>query len=418
VEIADDQRFTNYVCKTEPSSLEASAQGLQLPFRITKAQRIQALPPYLFAEIDRLKREVAARGVDLINLGIGDPDTPTPAHIVARLAQAAANPQNHRYPDYEGLLSFRQAAAGWLKSRYGVTADPATEIVSLIGSKEGIANMAVAFVDPDDVVLVPDPGYPVYHIGTSFNGGVTYRMPLRRENGFLPDLGAIPAEVARRAKLLWLNYPNNPTATVAPRAFFADAVRFAERNNIIICHDAAYAEIYFGERPPSILEVDGGREVAIEFHSLSKTFNMTGWRIGFAAGHRELIAGLGKVKTNVDSGVFQAVQEAAIAALTGDASVVDRLRAMYRERRDVLVEGLRSIGLPCDAPAGTFYVWVPVPRGTTAAALSTRCLMEAGVVVTPGNGFGDAGEGFIRLTLCSPVERLREAVERLRGLGL
>jgi LL-diaminopimelate aminotransferase len=389
-----------------------------VPIKIKKAERIQRLPPYLFAEIDRLKREVASRGVDLINLGIGDPDTPTPDHIVARLREAAGRPANHRYPDYEGLLTFRQAAARWMERGYGVRLDPATEVVSLIGSKEGIANMAVAFVDPDDVVLVPDPGYPVYHIGTSFNGGVTYRLPLRRENGFLPDLAAIPDEVARRAKLLWLNYPNNPTAAVAPRTFFEDVIRFAERHNVIVCHDAAYAEIYFGERPPSILEFPGGRDVAIEFHSLSKTFNMTGWRVGFAVGHPELIAGLGKVKTNVDSGVFQAVQEAAIAALTSDPAVVDRLRAMYRERREVLVGGLRDIGLACDPPAGTFYVWVPVPRGTTAAALAARCLTEAGVVVTPGNGFGESGEGYIRLTLCSPAERLREAVERLRGLRL
>jgi LL-diaminopimelate aminotransferase len=389
-----------------------------LPIAIKKAERIQKLPPYLFAEIDRLKRQVAARGVDLINLGIGDPDTPTPPHIVARLREAAGNPANHRYPDYEGLPSFRRAAAEWMRTRYGVTLDPETEIVSLIGSKEGIANMAVAFVDPGDVVLVPDPGYPVYHIGTSFNGGVTHRMPLRRENAFLPELDAIPAEVARRAKLLWLNYPNNPTSAVAPRSFFADAIRFAERNDVILCHDAAYAEIYFGERPPSILELPGGRDVAIEFHSLSKTFSMTGWRVGFAVGNAELVAGLGKVKTNVDSGVFQAVQEAAIAALGGDPAVVDRLRALYRERRDVLVGGLNAIGLPCEPPAGTFYVWVPVPKGLTAAALATRCLTEAGVVVTPGNGFGDAGEGYIRLTLCSPVERLREAVERLRQLGV
>jgi LL-diaminopimelate aminotransferase len=389
-----------------------------VPIQIKKAERIQSLPPYLFAEIDRLKREVAARGVDLINLGIGDPDTPTPEHIVARLRAAAGNPANHRYPDYEGLLSFRQAAAGWMERRYGVRLDPATEVVSLIGSKEGIANMAVAFVDPGDVVLVPDPGYPVYHIGTSFNGGITHRMPLRRENAFLPDLGAIPDEVARRAKLLWLNYPNNPTAAVAPRAFLADAIRFSERHDVILCHDAAYAEVYFGERPPSILELPGGRDVAIEFHSLSKTFNMTGWRVGFAVGHRELIAGLGQVKTNVDSGVSQAVQEAAIAALESDPAIIERLRATYRERREVLVGGLADVGLPCDPPAGTFYVWVPVPRGVSAAALATRCLKEAGVVVTPGNGFGDAGEGYIRLTLCSPVERLREAVERLRGLRL
>ena len=389
-----------------------------MPIKFKKAERIQKLPPYLFAEIDRLKREVAARGVDLINLGIGDPDTPTPAHIVARLREAAGDAKNHRYPDYEGLPTFRQAAAAWMARGYGVRLDPATEIVSLIGSKEGIANMAVAFVDPGDVVLVPDPGYPVYHIGTQFNGGVTYRMPLRRENGFLPDLAAIPDEVARRAKLLWLNYPNNPTAAVAPRSFLSDAIRFAERHGIILCHDAAYAEVYFGERPPSVLELPGGRDVAIEFHSLSKTFNMTGWRVGFAAGHPELIAGLGKVKTNVDSGVFQAVQEAAIAALGSEPAVVERLRAMYRERRDVLVGGLREIGLPCDPPAGTFYVWCPVPRGQTSSALAMRCLTEAGVVVTPGNGFGESGEGYIRLTLCSPSDRLREAVDRLRGLRL
>jgi len=389
-----------------------------LAIEIKKAQRIQRLPPYLFAEIDRLKREVAARGVDVISLGIGDPDTPTPERIVARLREAAGNPANHRYPDYEGMPAFREAAAGWMQRRYGVRADADKEVVSLIGSKEGIANMAVAFVDPDDVVLVPDPGYPVYHIGTAFNGGVTYRMPLRRENGFLPDLKAIPEEVARRAKLLWLNYPNNPTGAVAPRAFFEEAIRFAERHHVILCHDAAYAELYYGERPPSLLELPGGRDVGIEFHSLSKTFNMTGWRVGFAVGHPDLIAGLGKVKTNVDSGVFQAVQEAAIAALTGDPAEIERMRAMYRERRDVLVSGLCSIGLPCEPPGGTFYVWVPVPRGTTAAALATRAINEAGVVLTPGNGFGEAGEGYIRLTLCSPTARLREAVERLRRLGL
>ena len=389
-----------------------------MPITIRKAQRIQNLPPYLFAEIDRLKREVAARGVSLISLGIGDPDTPTPPHIVARLAEAAKNPANHRYPDYEGMPAFRAAAAAWMQRRHGVTVNPDTEVVSLIGSKEGVANMAVAFVDPGDIVLVPDPGYPVYHIGTQFNGGETYRMPLRRENAFLPDLRSIPDEVARRAKLLWLNYPNNPTASVAPRAFFEEAIRFCERHNVILCHDNAYAEIYFGDRPQSILELPGARDVAIEFHSLSKTFNMTGWRVGFATGNAELIAGLGKVKTNVDSGIFQAVQEAGIAALESDPSIVEGLRAMYRERRDVLVAGLADVGLPCDPPAGTFYVWVPVPRGTTSSALAMRCINEAGVVVTPGNGFGASGEGYIRLTLCSPVERLREAVERLRGLKL
>jgi LL-diaminopimelate aminotransferase len=386
--------------------------------QIKKARRIEQLPPYLFAEIDRLKKEVAARGVDIINLGIGDPDTPTPPHIVEALRRAAGAPANHRYPDYEGLPAFRAAAAAWVEGRFGVRVDPATEVVSLIGSKEGIANMAVAFVDPGDVVLVPDPGYPVYHIGTLFNGGTPHYLPLRREGGFLPDLDAVPADVARRAKLLWLNYPNNPTAAVAARTFFAEAVRFAHRHDVILCHDAAYAEIYFdGRKPPSILEAEGAREVAIEFHSLSKTYNMTGWRIGFAIGNAALIAGLGKVKTNVDSGVFQAVQEAGIAALTGDQGVVDGLRALYARRRDVLVGGLRSIGFDCTPPAGTFYVWTAVPQGLTAAATTARILEETGVVTTPGTGFGTAGEGYIRLTLTSDEARLQEAVERLRRLS-
>jgi len=365
-----------------------------------------------------MKKEAAARGVDLISLGIGDPDTPTFPHIVQALAAAAARPANHRYPDYEGLPSFRAAAASFVQRRFGVSADPETEVVSLIGSKEGIANMAVAFVDPGDVVLVPDPGYPVYGIGTLFNGGTPYLMPLRAEHRFLPDLHAIPEEVARRAKLMWLGYPNNPTAALASPQFFADVVEFATRHGIIVAHDNAYSEIYYDEAPPSFLATPGADALGIEFHSLSKTYNMTGWRVGFAIGNRELVAGLGKVKTNVDSGVFQAVQEAAIAALTGDPVIVERLRATYRERRDVLVRGLETVGLPCDPPAGTFYVWAPVPRGSTAADLARRCLTEAGVVVTPGNGFGDAGEGYIRLTLCSSIERLREAVERLRGLGL
>jgi LL-diaminopimelate aminotransferase len=388
-----------------------------MSIEIKKASRIAELPPYLFAEIDRLKKEVASRGVDIINLGVGDPDTPTPPHIVEALSAAARNPDNHRYPDYEGLESFRGAAATWMARRFGVHVDPATETVSLIGSKEGIANMAVAFVDPGDVVLVPDPGYPVYHIGALFNGGIPYSMPLRRERSFLPDLAAVPPEIARRAKLLWLNYPNNPTAVTAPREFFADAIRFAERNNVIVCHDAAYSEIYFdGRTPPSILEVDGSREVAIEFHSLSKTYNMTGWRVGFAVGNADLIAGLGTVKTNVDSGIFQAVQEAAIAALSGDQSVVESLRNTYAERRAILVNGLREIGFDCTPPAGTFYVWTAVPPGNTAATATAKILEETGIVTTPGTGFGPAGEGYIRLTLTSDATRLAEAVERLRAV--
>jgi LL-diaminopimelate aminotransferase len=365
-----------------------------------------------------MKKEVAGRGVDLISLGIGDPDRPTFPHIVAALQEAATRPANHRYPDYEGMPSFRAAASAYVADRFGVRADPATEVVSLIGSKEGIANMAVAFVDPGDIVLVPDPGYPVYSIGTTFNGGTVYPMPLRAENGFLPDLSAIPEEVARRAKLMWLGYPNNPTGALATPEFFAQVVAFADRHGIVVAHDNAYAEIYFDAPPPSFLATPGARELGIEFHSLSKTYNMTGWRVGFAVGNRELIAALGKVKTNVDSGVFQAVQEAAIAALTGDQTPVASMRALYRERRDMFLPALAALGLQAQPMRGTFYVWVTVPRGYTSTSLVAKLLEDVGVVATPGSGFGSAGEGYIRFSLTVATPRLAEAVERLKTLTL
>jgi LL-diaminopimelate aminotransferase len=389
-----------------------------VPVRILPAERIRNLPPYLFAEIDRMKKEVAARGVDLISLGIGDPDMPTFPHIIQALAEAAADATNHRYPDYEGLPEFRAAAAGFVERRFGVPLDPAAEVVSLIGSKEGIANMATAFVDPGDVVLVPDPGYPVYGIGTLFHGATPYLMPLRAENAFLPDLGAIPDEIARRAKLMWLGYPNNPTAAVATPAFFQDVVAFAANHGIIVAHDNAYSEIYYDEPPPSFLATPGARELGIEFHSLSKTYNMTGWRIGFAAGNRELIAGLGKVKTNVDSGVFQAVQHAGIAALSGDQAPVAAMRKLYRERRDLLMVALERLGLAAQPVRGTFYVWVRVPSGFTSASFTAKLLQEIGVVATPGNGFGKSGEGYVRFSLTVATERLAEAVERLQTLRL
>ena len=365
-----------------------------------------------------MKREVAARGVDIISLGIGDPDSPTFPHIVRALAEAAAKPANHRYPDYEGLPSYRAAAAAFVQRRFGVTVDPATEVVSLIGSKEGIANMAVAFVDPGDVVLVPDPGYPVYGIGTLFNGGTPFLMPLKQENAFLPDLKAIPAEVARRAKLMWLGYPNNPTAALASPGFFADVVEFATKHEIIVAHDNAYSEIYYDEPPPSFLATPGAEALGIEFHSLSKTYNMTGWRVGFAIGNKALIGGLGKVKTNVDSGIFQAVQEAGIAALSGDQAPVAAMRALYRERRDLLLTALSRLGLEAQPVRGTFYVWVRVPKGFTSASLTAKLLEEIGVVVTPGSGFGAAGEGYIRFSLTVATTRLQEAVERLGTLRL
>jgi LL-diaminopimelate aminotransferase len=390
-----------------------------MPITIRKATRLEKLPPYLFAEIDKKKREVAARGVDIISLGIGDPDLPTAPHIIKALQEAAERPANHRYPDYEGLLSFRKAVTDWYKSRFNVSLDPEKEAVSLIGSKEGIAHIPLAFVNPGDVVLVPDPAYPVYNTGALFSGGEPYFMPLRKENGFLPDLEAIPESVAQRAALMWIGYPNNPTAAVAPKEFFAEVVRFAEKHNIIVCHDNAYSEVYYdGKKTPSFLEVDGAKEVGIEFHSLSKTYNMTGWRIGFAVGNAELIDGLGKIKTNVDSGIFQAVQEAGIAALSGDQSVVEDMRRICQERRDVLVRSLQAIGLTCTPPQATFYVWAEVPKGYSSASFTSKILEDTGVVVTPGNGFGAAGEGYIRFSLTVESERLREAVARLQKLRL
>lgn len=386
-----------------------------MAMKFEKARRIRELPPYLFAEIDRRKRAALAKGVDLIDLGIGDPDIPTPAPIVERLKVAAGTAVNHRYPSSSGLLEFREAVASWYETRFGVKLDPDREVVSLIGSKEGIANMAVAFVEPGELVLSTDPGYPVYQIGTSFSGGRSYSLPLVRENHFLPDLDAIPPEIVRQSKMLWINYPNNPTAAVAGKDFFQRVVDFAHRNRIIVCHDAAYTEIAFdGFRPMSLLQVEGAREVAIEFHSLSKTFNMTGWRIGMAVGNSDLVSGLAQVKSNVDSGIFQAVQEAGVEALRLADEVVEPSRKVYQERRDILVSGLYAAGFECERPRATFYVWVSVPKGLTSTQLTAKLLDEAGVVTTPGNGFGAAGEGYIRLTLCVNKDRLKECVERIR----
>ncbi len=386
-----------------------------MAMKFEKARRIRELPPYLFAEIDRRKRAALARGVDLIDLGIGDPDIPTPAPIVERLKIAAGTAVNHRYPSSSGLLEFRDAVARWYDTRFGVKLDPEREVVSLIGSKEGIANMAVAFVEPGELVLSTDPGYPVYQIGTSFSGGRSYSLPLVRENRFLPDLDAIPPEIVRQSKMLWINYPNNPTAAVAGEDFFQRVVDFAHRNRIIVCHDAAYTEIAFdGFRPMSLLQIEGAREVAIEFHSLSKTFNMTGWRIGMAVGNSDLVSGLAQVKSNVDSGVFQAVQEAGVEALRLADELVEPSRRVYQERRDILVSGLHAAGFECERPRATFYVWVSVPKGLTSTQLTAKLLDEAGVVATPGNGFGAAGEGYIRLTLCLSKDRLKECVERIQ----
>ncbi|MXX10867.1 MAG: LL-diaminopimelate aminotransferase [Nitrospira sp. SB0677_bin_15] len=385
---------------------------------ITYAERIRTLPPYLFAAIDEMKQQAIARGVDIINLGIGDPDLPTPDPILERMQQAVTDPQHHQYPSSSGMLSFRTAVAGWYQRRFNVTVDPKSEVVTLIGSKEGIGHVPMAFIDPGDVVLVPSPGYPVYPVSASFAGGIAHEMPLLKQNGFLPDLDAIPPDVARNAKLMFLNSPNNPTSVIADAAFFSHVIAFAKEHHVIVCHDAAYSEIFYdGLRPSSFLEAEGAMDVGIEFHSLSKTFNMTGWRIGFAVGRAEVIAGLSQIKSNLDSGQFQAVQEAGITALESDDRLTAGLRTIYQERRDVLVAGLRNLGLEFETPSATFYVWIEVPQGYTSASFTAHLLEKAGIVTTPGNGFGAPGEGYIRMALTTTKERLAEAVDRLKQTG-
>ncbi len=381
-----------------------------------KAERLKKLPPYLFKEIDRRKSEVKARGVDIIDLGVGDPDLPTPSHIIEALKKASEDPGNHQYPSYSGMNDFKDVVAEWYQSRFGVTLDPGTEVVTLIGSKEGIAHLPLAFINPGDISLVPTPAYPVYNTATLFAGGDSYFMPLLSENNFLPDLNRIPSDVIEKAKLLFINYPNNPTAAVAEIEFFNEVVAFAKKNNILVCHDAAYTEMSFdGYQPISFLEANGAKEVGIEFHSLSKTYNMTGWRIGFAVGNQGAVSGLGVIKSNVDSGAFQAIQIAGIEALRGDQSCVREMSEVYGRRRDVMVQGLSETGFRVESPKATFYLWVRIPDGHTSAQVATR-LLEEGVVVTPGNGFGDPGEGYIRMALTQKPDRLKEAIERIKAI--
>ncbi|MGH7273162.1 MAG: LL-diaminopimelate aminotransferase, partial [Nitrospiria bacterium] len=314
----------------------------------------------------------------------------------------------------EGLLKFRQAVARWYQRRFGVDLDPVSEVLTLIGSKEGIGHFPLAFINPGDIALIPNPGYPVYHAGTLFAGGQSHFMPLLRENGFLPDLSRIPKGVLKKAKVLFLNYPNNPTSATADRSFFEQGMAFAKRHRLIVCHDAAYSEIYFdGHRPTSFLEVKGAKEIGIEFHSLSKTFNMTGWRIGFAVGNRKILAGLGKLKSNLDSGVFQAVQEAGIEAMESGDRLAEEIRKTYQERRDLMVSGLKRIGLEVEFPKATFYLWVAVPRGYHSTQFAALLLSKIGIVTTPGKGFGDSGEGYIRMALTVQRERLAEALRRM-----
>jgi LL-diaminopimelate aminotransferase len=382
------------------------------------AERIRLLPRYLFAEIDKKVKAAQEKGIDVIKLGIGDPDSPTPDYIVKRMQEEVAKPRNHTYPPDEGLKEFREAVADYYLRRHGVELDPQKEIVPLIGSKEGIAHISFCFTDPGDVNLVPDPGYPVYGIGTLFAGGVPQFMPLLKERHFLPDLRSVPVETARRAKLFFLNYPNNPTGAVATREFFAEVVDFARKYNLLVCHDAAYNEIAFDDyRPVSFLEVPGGKDVAIEFGSLSKTFNMTGWRIGYAVGNSTAVEALYRFKTNVDSGLFQAIQYAGVEAFTNPqmGPFLERLRELYRRRRDIVVRALQEAGWDLEAPKATFYVWAPIPAGYSSQEFVTYLLEETGVVVTPGRGFGKFGEGYFRIALTVNEERLQEAMERIKN---
>ncbi|QIR37321.1 pyridoxal phosphate-dependent aminotransferase [Tolypothrix sp. PCC 7910] len=384
------------------------------------AKRLEKIPPYLFAEINRKRHELEAQGVDIINLAIGDPDKPTPAHILQAMHEAIDDAATHNYPPYQGTQEFREAAVKWMERRFGVAdLNPNTEVVCSIGSKEAIHNTFLAFVEAGDYTLIPDPGYPVYRTATLFAGGEPYTMPLKAENQFLPDLNMIPEEVAHKAKLLWINYPNNPTGAIATLDFFAELVAFCKQYDILLCHDNAYSEMaYDGYKPPSVLQVPGAKDVAIEFHSLSKSYNMTGWRIGFAVGNAIGIKGLTQVKSNVDSGVFKAIQQSAIAAYATNEAELQSLISVYQNRRDIIVTGLQSLGWPIQPPQATLYVWVPVPPGYTSTEFVTLLLDKCGILVPPGNGYGASGEGFFRIALTIPDKRMHEAIQRLKDAGI
>jgi LL-diaminopimelate aminotransferase len=378
------------------------------------ARRLDAIPPYLFAELDRKIEERRAAGVDVISLGVGDPDLPTPRHVVEALQEAAGDPATHRYPSYFGLLDLRRAIADWYRERFGVDLDPDTEVQPLIGSKEGIAHLPWAFVDPGDEVLVPDPGYPVYDVGTILAGGTPVPLPLDAGRGFLPDLGA--ARVTERTKVMWLAYPSNPTAAVAELPTFEEAVTFARDHDLLLAHDAAYSELTFdGYVSPSVLQVEGAKDVAVEFGSASKTYNMTGWRVGWAVGNAEAIKALATVKTNIDSGVFDAVQRAAVAAIRGRREPLDEARAVYAKRRDVVVAAFNDLGWDLEPPKGSFYVWIPTREGMSSAEFAALLLDRAGVVVAPGIGYGANGEGYVRISTTLPDDSLAEAMDRVRG---
>ena len=383
------------------------------------SKRLDRIPPYLFAEIDKKIAAAKAAGHDVISLGIGDPDTPTLSNVVAAMHEAIDDPKTHDYPPYDGTKEFKQASAQWMKNRFNVDIEADSEVLALIGSKEGIAHVFFAFVDAGDYTLVPDPGYPVYQNGTILAGGEPYIMPIGPENNFMPDLDAIPEEVAKKAKLMFLNYPNNPTGAVATLEYFEKVIAFAKKYDILVCHDQAYCEMtYDGYVAPSILQVEGAKDVAIEFFSHSKSYNMTGWRVGFACGNAEAIKALGTIKNNIDSGVFKAIQRAGIEAYNTPAEVINNLNTMYQKRRDVMVKGLRELGWEIEDPKATFYLWLPVPKGMTSAEFVGLMLEKAHIVVPPGNGYGAHGEGFFRIALTVPEARLQEAIDRMKKVGI
>jgi LL-diaminopimelate aminotransferase len=390
--------------------------------RATKApgaKRLGQIPPYLFAEIDRKVQEKKRAGVDVISLGIGDPDLPTPKRVVSVLQEAAADPENHRYPSYFGLAELRGAIANWYSDRFGAKLDPQTEILPTLGSKDGISHVPLALVDPGDVVLAPDPGYTVYVTGALMAGAESYAMPLTQQNQWLPDLSAIPHDVADRARLMWLNYPNNPTAAVADREFLTRAVEFCSDRGIVLCHDAPYSEIAFdGYRPLSLFEIPGAKDIGLEFHSLSKTFNMTGWRIGWVCGRADLINLIGQLKTNIDSGIFQAVQWAAIEALNGGEEETREACAVFARRHRLVADTLNKLGWDIKPPRATFYVWAPVPDGYDSIGFAGHVLDQVGVNITPGVGFGPHGEGYFRLSVTAPDARLEQAMRRMETLKL
>jgi LL-diaminopimelate aminotransferase len=382
-----------------------------------KAQRLTQLPPYLYVQIRKKVREAQERGVDVISLGVGDPDQPTPQHVIDALSKAANDAANHQYPtgEQKGMPAFRKAVAAWYERRFGVIVDPESEVLALIGSKEGNHHLALAVLNPGDTAIVPDPGYPAYLASAIFAGATVERVPLRAENKFLLDFADVPEDLARRTKVIWLSYPNNPTTAVAPLDFWQRAVDFCKKYDIVLASDNPYSEISFdGYKTTSALQAKGAKDVTVEFNSLSKPYNMTGWRIGMAVGNKDLIAAIDQVKENTDSGIFNAVQYAGIAALEGPQHVVAHNIAVYKRRRDLVIETLRDIGLEVEAPKATFYIWAPIPRGTTSMDFAARLLDLCGVVVTPGIGYGSLGEGFVRISLSTPDARLDEAMARIR----